>query len=93
MEQGRKNRWRNREVVRKLKDAPCVDCGIRYPDYVMQFDHIPERGPKLGEINRLVCGSLKRLLAEIEKCEVVCANCHYTRTHFRKQHLTTVKKE
>lgn len=65
------------------KDTPCTDCGKRYPPWVMDFDHV--RGPKLFDIGsaRNKAGSLRRLKEEIAKCEVVCANCHRTRTHDR----------
>ena len=51
----------------------------------MQFDHV--RGPKLfmlGGIDRLG-KSLVDIVTEIEKCEVVCANCHSTRTWLRRR--------
>lgn len=74
----------NREIIRAAKDVPCADCSSRHPYYVMQFDHLGEQekhfnigahGPSLGR---------DRLIAEIAKCEVVCANCHAERTHRRK---------
>ena len=61
---------------------PCVDCGISDP-VVLEFDHV--RGDK--EINisdALLRGwSYSRILSEIEKCEVRCANCHRLRTHIQ----------
>lgn len=60
-----------------------MDCGVSYPYYVMDFDH---RDPTTKEsiVNRLVgCGSWKRLRAEVDKCDVVCSNCHRERTHSR----------
>lgn len=71
-----------REFVRAAKEAPCVDCGCSYPYYVMQFDHV--RGEKIGNLNRLATnGSLRAVIAEIEKCDLVCANCHAIRTFER----------
>ena len=36
-------RDRNRAYVNKIKtEAPCADCGVSYPPYVMQFDHLGE---------------------------------------------------
>lgn len=68
------------EVIRKLKDRPCADCGGRFPTVAMDFDHV--RGEKLTIIAKLRgrSFSLERLLAEVAKCEVVCANCHRVRT-------------
>jgi 5-methylcytosine-specific restriction endonuclease McrA len=78
----REAKRRTREMVRQLKSGPCVDCGIAYPYYVMQFDHVSD--DKLHNISRLMTsGSNRKLLAEIAKCELVCSNCHAVRTHVR----------
>lgn len=69
------------EHLRSVKDVPCMDCGKKYPYYVMDMDH---RDPALkeGGINAIINrGSWKKLLEEINKCDVVCANCHRERTH------------
>jgi len=65
------------------KNTPCADCGIKYPPYVMDFDHI-EDGNKLADISYFrSTGRIGALKAEILKCEIVCANCHRQRTHNR----------
>lgn len=71
---------RRKDLARSLKSAPCADCGIQYPWYVMQFDHV--RGKKLGHVTQMpiLNWSLEKFLAEVEKCDVVCANCHAQRT-------------
>lgn len=67
------------KMVREAKDKPCADCQEKFPYYVMDFDHV--RGKKIAAISRLINkGSLSALLAEMEKCDVVCANCHRIRT-------------
>jgi hypothetical protein len=72
-------------IIRDAKSKPCIDCNEPYPTYVMDFDHV--RGVKLFEIGHAVSKgvSVPTLLAEIAKCEVVCANCHRQRTHDRKK--------
>jgi hypothetical protein len=71
-----------RDLLRQLKDVPCKDCGVRYPSWVMEFDHV--RGHKLFNIaTNLRSRSMSALLREIAKCEVLCANCHRTRTYRR----------
>jgi hypothetical protein len=69
------------EMVRKLKNRPCADCGLSYPYFVMDFDHREgvEKLFNIGNGIRRMVGT-KRLLAEIEKCDLVCANCHRHRT-------------
>ena len=74
---------RHLALIRELKSRPCADCGTSYPPYVMDFDHV--RGEKLGLISEIARTSgTDQLEAEIEKCEVVCANCHRERS-FRRQ--------
>lgn len=76
----RRTAARIRGILHEAKDVPCADCGVRYPPYVMQFDHV--RGEKLFELgvapNRHI--SEARVRDELAKCEVVCANCHAERT-------------
>lgn len=73
-----------KEYVQKLKESePCVDCGVVYPYYVMDFDHLDGKEKEYG-INFLSStGRIGALKKEIVKCEVVCANCHRVRTHNR----------
>lgn len=62
-------------------DKTCLDCGNRYPPYVMDYDHC--RGePKIATVRVLVnhCYSKETIDAEIAKCDLVCANCHRERT-------------
>jgi len=62
----------------------CTDCKQKFPHYVLEFDHIPEK-EKLRRVYKVfkTCG-ISAALQKIEKCEVVCANCHKTRTYKRK---------
>ena len=71
------------EQVRQLKSKPCSDCRKKYPYYVMDFDH-REGEEKVGNIARLIrSGQVRKTLDEINKCDLVCSNCHRTRTHKR----------
>lgn len=78
-------RARNKETADRAKSKPCEDCGVQYPAHVMQFDHVD--GTKVRAISQMVHRgfSLEKLRAEIEKCEVVCGNCHADRTWRRRQ--------
>lgn len=79
--------YARRDFVNRIKDNPCADCGVRYPPYVMQFDNIGTE----SHINvaRLVSRAVseERILREIEKCELVCANCHAERTFSRAGYI------
>ena len=76
---GKRKKARYAEVVLPLKAAPCADCGGRFPEECMDFDHV--RGTKRFSISKSCrLGTDAQLLEEIAKCELVCANCHRTRT-------------
>lgn len=61
-----------------FRSHPCVDCGEGDP-VVLDFDHV--RGTKSANISCLLGKSSSRaILAEIEKCDVRCANCHRRKT-------------
>lgn len=81
MENVRRRSVRARRVLQQhvatyLRDHPCIDCGeddLR----CLEFDH-QDPALKLNEVSKLVSLALpwKRVLAEIDKCDVRCANCH-----------------
>ena len=83
--------WRGHaELLRKLRDKPCADCGQRFPFYVMQFDH-RDSSTKLDVVSRMIGrAGEERILAEVAKCDVVCSNCHRIRTYERRQ-VPTIK--
>ncbi len=60
-----------RRIGEYLLDHPCVDCGV------LDFDH-EDPATKLHEVVRLAGFGIawERVLAEIDKCSVRCANCH-----------------
>jgi hypothetical protein len=63
-----------------LASHPCVDCG-ETDVTVLQFDHVDPRS-KTDEVSSLVRrrSSWDVILAEIQKCDVRCGNCHRRRT-------------
>lgn len=73
-----------RQFIQQAKSGPCSDCGLQWPYYVMQLDHIgDDKEFTVSDAPRQLF-SLKRIAAEIAKCEPVCANCHAIRTYRRK---------
>ena len=67
-------------LVFLMKGKPCADCNESYPPWLMDFDHC--KGKKFLNVGDLVGDgySVSTLLREMEKCVVVCANCHRKRT-------------
>lgn len=77
------NRLRFFERLAPLKAQPCADCGCRFPPEAMDFDHVC--GTKCGTVAQMRSCSWDKVLQEIAKCELVCANCHRVRTQKRKR--------
>ncbi len=76
-ERRRRVRW----LLRHLEAHPCADCGETDP-VVLEFDHLRDKSFGISEgFSSRRAWSL--ILLEIEKCEVVCANCHRRRTALR----------
>lgn len=74
---------RNRALIAAIKEAaPCADCGVSYPSYVMEFDHTGT--DKFLNVSDMVGYGWKRIADEIAKCDLVCSNCHKVRTHIRR---------
>ena len=65
-------------VLDFLRRNPCVDCG-EDDIIVLEFDHLRD---KWRGVSRMVSdgSNISSLAAEIDKCEVVCANDHRRRT-------------
>jgi hypothetical protein len=67
-----------REWVNLLKAHPCTDCKRILAPVAMDFDHV--QGDKVEGIAQMWSWGREKVLAELAKCELVCANCHRERT-------------
>ncbi len=77
---------KKKAYVKAYKEShPCVDCGYNKDIRALQFDH-RDRLEKLAEVSWLLRthASYERLLAEIVKCDIRCANCHCIRSQQEK---------
>ena len=75
---------RTRYLIAYFATHPCVDCGETDP-VVLEFDHL--RDKEFEVTQALADRRWSRILEEIEKCDVVCANCHRRRTCRRRRSL------
>ena len=66
-------------------NTPCTDCGGIFHPAAMTWDHLPgyEKVDNVGAM--LTRHSRAKLLREIAKCELVCANCHAVRSYERRR--------
>ena len=77
----RKNRnQRLREIRGRWLDLykmskGCQVCGYNEHPVALEFDHI-DKADKVMDISNMRKGNLKKLIAEVRKCRVLCANCH-----------------
>jgi hypothetical protein len=92
IEEKRRNWRRDAAFLDALRNVPCVECGGRFPPWAMEFDH-RDAASKRFELTRMVgkisVGNLTRVLAEIDRCDIVCTNCHRDRT-FRRRSSTAL---
>ncbi len=73
-------REENRPLIREyLRAHPCVDCG-ETDIVVLDFDHRDPTEKKYEVMLLALHKSWTRVVAEIEKCDIRCSNCHRRRT-------------
>lgn len=77
----KRNRAKKLAIVQAIKSGACTDCGGTFHPEAMQFDHV---GEKFAAVSSMLTYGIDRILAEVAKCELVCANCHAVRTHKRR---------
>ncbi|SRR5258706_1756 len=65
-------------ILEYLGSHPCVDCGEDDP-IVLEFDHLED---KTHNISAMIGSGMTvaSIIVEINKCQVVCSNCHKRRT-------------
>ena len=81
----RRNEWAT--YMKQVKEnTPCMDCDVQYPSYVMDFDHRDPSEKLLKVSSVTMFTSFEKLKQEMEKCDIVCANCHRVRTFKRGQY-------
>lgn len=76
---------KRRETWEIKEKSGCVDCGEKYPHYMLHFDHLPGF-KKSGSVSEIYSrNGREKGLEEMAKCDIVCANCHAIRTYNRNQ--------
>src|SRR5690554_4154882 len=93
LDRNRELRASNRERYKKTKEGkPCTRCGGLFPQVCMDYDHIDHKSKRLC-VAQMMGYSWNVIQKEIDKCELVCANCHRIKTYEtstrQKQHRIT----
>jgi len=82
-------RWQDQaRLLDRLRDLPCADCGRRFSPCAMDFDHRDPGLKRYGVTRMIGRAGTARILAEVAKCDIVCANCHRSRTLARRAGLS-----
>ena len=85
-------------IAKKLEIGHCHDCNIKATEHnfvIFQFDHL-DRHTKTAKIADMVKTkhTINDIDIEINKCQMVCGNCHALRTYYRRDHdALTMPKE
>lgn len=77
----KRHRQKTIAFLNRVKSQPCADCGKTFHPVCMDFDHSFDKKFNVSQAKSL---SIKSISKEIEKCEVVCSNCHRLRTYKRR---------
>lgn len=82
---------RNIELVENAKQKGCQKCGDMRK-YVLDFHHINSE-TKINDIAHMIkSSSEKTLLQEIDKCVLLCANCHRELHFLEKEKGITIQE-
>jgi len=71
-----KRRRKIREMAVKYKGGKCQLCGYKKCLQALEFHHINETGKDFGISDKGYTRSWERVKREIDKCILICANCH-----------------
>jgi hypothetical protein len=75
---------RHAKIDRYKLDKGCIDCGYADHPIALDFDHRDPDLKTLG-VSAMLTYSWARIVAELDKCDVRCANCHRIKTHLMRQ--------
>jgi hypothetical protein len=68
----------NTRIVGELLSRPCLDCKRSYPRPAMIFSY-REAPRRYRALSKLILRETRDFVDELEKCDVVCFNCHLIR--------------
>lgn len=72
----KKRRIKLRKMAREYKGGRCEICGYSKCDRALSFHHIDPKKKSFGLSDKGLTRSWDRVKKEIDKCVLLCANCH-----------------
>ena len=86
--QARAQRAERSHMLFEYKGGACSHCKLREPDHLEIYDyHHTDPNTKLHGIATIMTGPMDRIMAEVDKCLLLCSNCH------RKEHARLNKEK
>ena len=85
-------------VETKIAIGACTDCGLPCEDWnhvMFAFDHLVPKDKlfSMSKAQKVFNLTKEMLIAEMNKCELVCHNCHAFRTYIERHHDHNPRKE
>ena len=77
----RASRLANKAWLDEQKMKPCADCGGTFPPVCMDFHHRDPSTKTMNVAMAIFMVGRQRVIDEIAKCDLICANCHRIREH------------
>ena len=71
-----RRRKKLREMARDYKGGKCMMCGYDRCQRALSFHHLNPKEKDFDLSSRGLTRSWERIKKEIDKCVLVCANCH-----------------
>ncbi len=72
----RKRRKKLRQLAIEYKGGKCLLCGYKKCGEALEFHHTGSSGKDFGISHKGYTRSWKRVKEELDKCVMLCANCH-----------------
>lgn len=72
----KKRRKKLRTMAREYKGGKCAICGYNKSERALGFHHRDPKKKEFGLSARGLTRSWEKVKAEIDKCVLLCANCH-----------------
>ncbi|MCD6257671.1 HNH endonuclease [Candidatus Aerophobetes bacterium] len=72
----RKRRKKIREMAVEYKGGKCEICGYDRCIEALEFHHLDRKNKDFGISNKGYTRSWKKIKEELDKCMLLCANCH-----------------
>jgi len=70
---------RKKQLI-EIAGGECCDCGYKKNISALEFHHLNPEEKSFGiDLRKCSCAKWDRLLEEVKKCVLICANCHRER--------------